>query len=371
MPIAAMGAEVPIARRYLLADKAKLFVALGGVTLAVVLILVIQSVYQGVRRDYASFIRSLPGDVWVTQKGITGLTFSSSFLTERDAADVASIPGVRAVHRLYGRLTSFEVDGDETRIYVWAMAPGGNLTAEEKRFLPEPGTIFIDRSLAKQAGLSRGDTMRYGNAEFTVAEIGRVGNVLIAQFAFINEKDYERLFGAPGAANFFLVSVSPEAIEGVMAEIAIRVDGSSVFTTDGFVKAAEEAARDFLPIMRVVTAISFMVGLALLSLTMYSATIEQAREYAIMKILGASPFRLYRVVLSQSAIIALLGFSVGVGLAFLFNRVAGDLVPQFVTYIRWQDAALALSVTALMTFVASYLPINRVARVDPASVFRA
>jgi hypothetical protein len=30
-----MGAEIPIARRNLLADKAKLFVALGGVTLAV------------------------------------------------------------------------------------------------------------------------------------------------------------------------------------------------------------------------------------------------------------------------------------------------------------------------------------------------
>jgi putative ABC transport system permease protein len=366
-----MGAEVPIARRYLLADKAKLFVALGGVTLAVVLILVVQSVYQGVRRDYASFIRSLPGEVWVSQKGITGLTFSNSFLTRQAAADVASIPGVEAVHRLYGRLTSFEVDGHETRIYVWAMAPGGNLTAEEKRFLPEPGTIFIDRSLAKQAGLSRGDTMRYEDAELTVAEIGHVGNVLIAQFAFINEKDYERLFGVPGAANYFLVSVSPEAIEGVTDEIARRVDGSSVFTTEEFVEVAEEAARDFLPIIRVITAISFIVGLALLSLTIYSATIERAREYGIMKVLGASPWRLYRVVLSQSAIITLLGFSVGVGLAFLFNRVAGDFVHQFVTYIRWQEVALTLGIVALMTFVASYLPINRVARVDPASVFRA
>jgi putative ABC transport system permease protein len=366
-----MGAEVPIARRYLLADKAKLFVALGGVTLAVVLILVVQSVYQGVRRDYASFIRSLPGEVWVSQKGITGLTFSNSFLTRQAAADVASIPGVGAVHRLYGRLTSFEVDGHETRIYVWAMAPGGNLTAEEKRFLPEPGTIFIDRSLAKQAGLSRGDTMRYEDAELTVAEIGHVGNVLIAQFAFINEKDYERLFGVPGAANYFLVSVSPEAIEGVTDEIARRVDGSSVFTTEEFVEVAEEAARDFLPIIRVITAISFIVGLALLSLTIYSATIERAREYGIMKVLGASPWRLYRVVLSQSAIITLLGFSVGVGLAFLFNRVAGDFVHQFVTYIRWQEVALTLGIVALMTFVASYLPINRVARVDPASVFRA
>jgi putative ABC transport system permease protein len=366
-----MGAEVPIARRNLLADKAKFFVALGGVTLAVVLILVVQSLYQGIRRDYASFIRSLPGEVWVSQKGITGLTFSSSFLTSQAAVDIASIPGVRAVHRLYGRLTSFEVDGDERRIYVWAMAPGGSLTPEEQRILPEPGTIFIDRSLAKQAGLSRGDMVSYGDAELTVAEIGQVGNVLIAQFAFINQKDYERLFDPPEAANYFLVSVSPEAIEGVMEEIGRRVDGSSVFTTEEFVKAAEETPRNFLPIIQVITAISFIVGLALLSLTTYSATIERGREYGIMKALGASRWQLYRIVLSQSAMVALLGFSAGVGLALLFNRVAGDVVPEFVTYIRWQDVALTLGVAGLMTLVASLLPINRVARVDPASVFRA
>ena len=366
-----MGAEVPIARRNLLADKAKFFVALGGVTLAVLLIVVVQSLYQGVRREYASFVRSLPGEVWVSQKGVSGLTFSNSFLTKQAAADVASIPGVRAVHRLYGRLTSFEVNGDETRIYVWSIAPGGKLTAEEERFLPEAGTIFIDRAIAKQAGLSLGDSVKYDDTEFTVAGIGHVGAVLIAQFAFINHEDYERLFGVPGAANYFLVSVSPEAIGGVMDEIARRVDGSSVFTKDEFVEVAEEPVRDFLPLLQVVTILSFLVGLGLLCLTIYSATIERTREYGIMKALGASPWRLYRIVLSQSAMVALLGFSAGVGLAFLFNRVAADVVPRFATYIRWQEVALTLGIVALMTFVASYLPVNRVARVDPTSVFRA
>ena len=67
IPITAMGAEVPIARRNLLSDRVKFLMALGGVTLAVVLILVIQSVYQGVKREYASFIDDLPGDAWVAQ----------------------------------------------------------------------------------------------------------------------------------------------------------------------------------------------------------------------------------------------------------------------------------------------------------------
>jgi putative ABC transport system permease protein len=366
-----MGAEVPIARRYLLADKAKFFSALGGVTLAVVLILVIQSVYQGIRREYASFIDALPGDVWVAQRGITGVIFSNSFLTEQDAANVRTIPGVTAVHRLYGRLTSFEVNGDEKRLYVWALAPGGVLAPEEMRVVPEPGTIFIDRFFAREAGVSRGDVLKYDASELTVAEVGRVGNVLLAEFAFVHPEDYSRLFGDPGAANFFLVSLGPDAADDIVQEIAGRVEDSSVYTRDEFVAVAQEVVHDFLPLVRVIIVISLIVGLTLLSLTIYSATIERAREYAIMKVLGASPLRLYHIVLSQSAIITLLGFCVGVGLAFLFNRVAGDFVHQFVTCIRWQEVAFTLGIVAVMTFVASFLPIHRVARVDPASVFRA
>jgi len=366
-----MGAEVPIARRYLLADKVKLFSALAGVTLAVVLILVIQSLYQGVKREYASFVADLPGDVWVSQRGISSVIFSNSFLTKQDAANVQTIPGVTAVHRLYGRLTSFEVKGDEKRLYVWALAPGGILTPEERGVLPEPGTIFIDRFFAKEAGVSRGDVLRYDGSELTIAEIGRVGNVLQAEFAFIHVEDYSRLFGDPGAANFFLVSLGPDAADDIVQEIAGRVEDSSVYTSEDFVAVTQESVAHFLPLLRVVMAISLIVGLTLLSLTIYSATIERAREYAIMKVLGASPWRLYRIVLSQSAIITCLGFSAGVGLAFLFNRVAGDFVHEFVTCIRWQEVAFTLGIVALMTFLASYLPINRVARVDPASVFRA
>ena len=371
IPIIAMGAEVPIARRNLLSDRVKFLMALGGVTLAVVLILVIQSVYQGVKREYASFIDDLPGDAWVAQKGISGMVFSNSFLTPDDAAKVVAIPGVTAVHRLYGRLASFEVDGDEGGLYVWAVAPGGNLTPEERRMLPEPGTIFIDRSFAQRVGVSRGEAVSYDGSKLTVAEVGRVGNVLMAEFGLISPEDYFRLFGDPGAAKFFLVSLGPEASDSTLEEIAQRIDRSSVYTKEEFIGVAQEPVHDFLPMVRVVMALSLVVGLGILSLTIYSATIERSREYGIMKVLGASPIRLYRIVFSQSAIIALLGFGIGVGLSFLFNRTAGDIVPQFVTYIRWQDVVLVFGITAFMTFAASFLPMNRVARVDPASVFRA
>jgi len=351
----------------------KLLVAIGGVTLAIVLILVVQSLYYGVQKEMDSFVHALPGDVWIVQEGTTDLVFSNSHLPENDARRIHNVDGVGALYSLNGRLMAFKSDNGEVRTYVMALDFLGGGTPEGTDVVPDRDEIFLDKTFAKQAGLSEGDDLSFGDRSFKVADIRGIGNVLVTQFAFVNPIDFAAIFGTPGSVNYYLASLddsaSPEAARTKLEE---EVTGSSVFFTNDFAdRAATKSTGDFLPIIRVIMAIAFIVGLAVLSLIIYSATIERAREYAIMKVIGASPIGLYRIVLSQSIFIAVIGFMGGVGLAFVFNRVAGDIVPQFITHIRARDIAFVFGVTVFMSFIASYLPINRVARVEPASVFRA
>jgi len=365
--------QIPVGRRSLLADRAKFILAVGGVALAIVLILVIISLYEGVRRETSSFIQAMPGDIWVTQEGTTDLVFSNSHLPESVVADAAAVDGVIGVDRLYGRLMSFAVDGENVRSFVMALSPDESLNRPSlQEFMPKPGTIILDSTFATQAGLSEGDALAFAGEELIVAEARHVGNVLVAQFSFVSAEDFARLFGIPGSVNFLLVSTADDATGPAVTSLAEEIPGSSVYSTGDFAGlASEKGTGDFLPIIRVEVAISFIVGISILSLVVYSATIERAREYAIMKVLGASPLRLYRIVLGQSSIIAAFGFGIGIGLTFLVNRVAGDLVPQFVTYIRWQDILFVFIFAAVMTFVSSFLPLHRIARVEPAAVFRA
>jgi putative ABC transport system permease protein len=365
---------VPIARRNLLADKVKLVVAVGGVTLAIVLIIVVNSLYQGVRRDMDAFVRRLPGDVWITQRGTTDLVFSNSYLPADAAPDLRSTDGVQQVYALNGRLMAFEHEGREVRTYVMSLDfLGGDGTAQGTEFVPPYNQIILDNTFAKQAGLSEGERLTFGEKTFTVADVRGLGNVLVTQFAFIPPDAFSELFEVGGAVNYFLIVLDDGADPAsVMPKLTEQVPGSSVFTTEAFgARSSENATGDFLPIIRVILAISFIVGLAVLSLVIYSSTIERAREYAIMKVIGASQMGLYRIVLSQAIFIAVVGFGGGVGLAYLFNEVAGDLVPQFITYIRTKDVAMIFGVTLVMSIIASFMPINRVARVEPASVFRA
>jgi ABC-type antimicrobial peptide transport system permease subunit len=73
--------------------------------------------------------------------------------------------------------------------------------------------------------------------------------------------------------------------------------------------------------------------------------------------------------MEQSVVTCLLGFVLGAGGTVIATRFVGDLVPQFVTLLRWQDIALVLLTTLIMSVIAAVLPVRRIANVDPVAVF--
>ncbi len=79
---------------------------------------------------------------------------------------------------------------------------------------------------------------------------------------------------------------------------------------------------------------------------------------------------LYGVVLQQSLMVGALGFLLGAGLNLIIGRVAENVVYQFVTFVRWQDTLAVLGVTLLMSAVAAYVPVRRLASIDPVTVFK-
>jgi putative ABC transport system permease protein len=119
-----------------------------------------------------------------------------------------------------------------------------------------------------------------------------------------------------------------------------------------------------------VLIISFIVGLAVAGLTIYTATIEKAREYGILKAEGFTNRDLYRLVFEQSLVTGLLGFLIGAGLTLIVAPFAQQSVPQFVVFVRWQDIGAVAGTTLVMSLLAAYIPIRRLTSIDPVSVFK-
>ncbi len=49
---------------------------------------------------------------------------------------------------------------------------------------------------------------------------------------------------------------------------------------------------------------------------------------------------------------------------------AQGLVPQFVVFVRWQDILGVTGATLLMALIAAFIPVRRLAQIDPVTVFK-
>jgi len=117
--------------------------------------------------------------------------------------------------------------------------------------------------------------------------------------------------------------------------------------------------------------VSYVVGLLVIGLTIYTATVERAREYGVLKAIGADTTRLAAVVISQAFIGAGLGVVVGIGLSYTVAVLIGTVLPEMQVLIETSALLRELPILALITALAALLPLGRIARLDPMVVFRA
>jgi putative ABC transport system permease protein len=364
-----------IAWRNLSREKARLTISVGGVAFAVLLILIIRGLYTGVTEQATRYIRSVGADVWVAEAGTPGDLFHSvSVMPEGLKTQIQQVDGVEEVDPLIGRAVVFRISGTDANVYLLGIDDVASLAAPPRvwsgKRLPSRGEIVVDRVFANNFGVKLGDVLEIGNLRLKVVGIAIGGNAVISQFAWANRADAAQLLGVPGIANFFLVrsSANPKLVAD---RIEKSVPGVKTFTRDEFAEKNVASLReDFLPILWVLGVIAFVIGVAVIGLTIYTATIEKSREYGVLKAIGFSNLRLYWVVYLQSVTAGALGFAVGTALSFGLGAALEQWVPIFVTTLQPIDLVVVGLVTLCMAVFSSFIPIRRVAQLDPAMVFR-
>jgi putative ABC transport system permease protein len=364
--------SVPIARRNLTAERARLGISISGVAFAVLLILIVLALYRGWSRAGELF-EELPGQLWVVQHGTSDPFHSVSLLTPQDVELIKEVPGVAATVPVLSRQMTLHTGSGETSVRLMALGPPADAIVTDDRYLPESGTIVIDRTLSRKTGLGVGDTLLLRDKELTVSRVSPPGGDVLSQFAFVSFEDANSIFGVSGVVNYAMVILKEGSdAESAAAEIGRGNPGVTVFTSGEFAESVrKEIDESFIPIILILVIIGFVVGSAVVGLTIYTATIERARDFGVMKALGASSVFLYRVVLTQSVALTAIGFVAGVLAALATARLAERAVPEFATDFQTGDIAFVLIVAVVMSVVASVMPVRRINGIDPAMVFRA
>jgi putative ABC transport system permease protein len=123
-------------------------------------------------------------------------------------------------------------------------------------------------------------------------------------------------------------------------------------------------------VITIMNLIGFLIGLAVMALTVYTSTLSRRREYGLLKALGARNADLYRTVLAQAILSVILGFLFGLILTLMLTIV----IPIFGSNLVLEVSRISLlkvgSVSLLIAAISAMIPIRQIARLDPAMVFR-
>ncbi len=359
-------------------EKGRFIVSVGGVAFAVVMVLLLWGLYAGWNNRMTQYIESVNADFWVAQKGAADLSHSVSILKSDLEDTLAGIDGVASVKRFIGRQIAFDLPEEkDVHVYVVGFDPrsgeNGPITMIRGSRTPREKEIIIDRAFSKNYGLDVGDTIPLKKGEqWTVVGIADGGNQVIRTYAFVNLDEAERMLDMTSLTNYFLVTVQDgQRTEVVQERIESAADVQATPRDKFIVENKRIVKETFLPIVLVLLVVAFAIGAAVIGLIIYTATIEKASEYGVLKALGFSRWSLYYIVLAQSLFSGVLGYAAGVGVAYSAAWLIQIIEPSFITDFQFSTFLWVLGMTVMMALVAAWAPTHRIASIDPTEVFRA
>ena len=365
-----------LAYRNLFQNKIRLVISVGGVALALLLILSLDAIFTGVEQRVTVYINNSGADIFVAQSGVRNMHMASSSMPTFVRSQVKIMPGVASVSPIH-YVSNMVVTGDERNLaYIIGLPEkanmGGPWNVSAGRNIPAQGEAIIDRTVAKNSGVKIGDNVEILGEDMEVVGLTEETASLTNSVAFISEDDFTELRNDPGTISFLLVKVKDgESPELIARQIQARVRDVTVQTTGEFASQERRVVKDMsTDLITIMNLIGFLIGLAVMALTVYTATLSRRAEYGVLKALGASNRQLYQTVLSQAALSVMIGFLVGLVITLILSFSVDRLGLNMELRISAASLVKVAGFSLVIAGFSAILPIRQIAGLDPAAVFR-
>jgi putative ABC transport system permease protein len=365
-----MNTTVPVARRNILSDRRRLVISTLGVGLAVALILLLEGLWGGLLAGISAYPDRVGASLFVREPGTMVLTEGVVPLSA--IATIQAIPGVQRADPVLAKYVILDLHGTKEAVSVIGFRPGsmgGPWDIIAGRTVQADGQVAMDQSLAADHGIGVGDTIAVQGQTLRVIGLSsRTRTFTGGGFVFMSLAAAERLFGEFRTATFILVRTSdPTPVEAAIRErTGLAADPPAAIAAGEREVYAGILGRVF----NLMLLIAFAAGTLIVALTVYSGVVDRLREYGIAKAIGAGRTRLFRIVVGQTLVLATLGTLEGFVLFAVGSRVLVRLRPQFPSSLTLGAVAGVVLAAGVMALLAAIVPTHRIARLDPASVYR-
>ena len=352
--------------RNLLHRPLRTLIGVLAVAVEVALVVLIVGLTSGLLTETAKRIEGIGADIMLQPPAASiFLGFSGSPMPIKVGNRLADLKYVQSVAPALLQFNStggveviYGIDPDSFR------AVSGGFVFLKGQDMEGPDDLLVDDWAARAKNLKVGDTYTLLNHDWHVAAIIEHGK---GARLFVPITTLQELVGARDKASIFLLKCTrPEHTEDVMEEIRSVLPGYTVRPLKDFLSLMTSTNIPGLEaFINAMIALAIAIGLLVIFLTMYTTVIERTRDIGVLKSLGANRVFIVRALLTESAVLCVIGIAAGVGLsyavraAFLagFPTLSILITPQWV--LRAGGIALAGAI-----FGASY-PAWVASRKDP------
>ncbi|HET7421238.1 MAG TPA: ABC transporter permease [Candidatus Dormibacteraeota bacterium] len=365
-----------LAWRNLIQDKTRAGLSVLGVALAIMLILVLGGFVSGLNVQVTRYLDHAPGSIVLLRTGLQGASSVTPTNTLPDSALTAarSTAGVAAAVPVVSQTAVLDLGSAKQFVIVvgydpalgggpWLMGSGREPIADDE--------VVVDSVLAARRGIHLGDSLTLMGTPFRVAGSSDESTTWMTGYVFMTLAAAQKLYSAVGMLTMiFVTPAHGVAVSDLIArldsiaDVEARPKAELISDTRSFYLATMGAPLNLM------AGIASLVGVTVVGLVTYTATIERRREYGMLKAVGARNRVLYAVVAQQALVAALAGSIVGVAAARGAAWTIMALRPQFLITVEPSSVLTALAAGLLMALVGALFPVRTLGRLAPAEVFR-
>lgn len=343
------------ALKMLMGDRSKYFGMVMGLTFASFIMTQQPAIFTGLMARTFSFITDLgQPDIWVMDPKVQFIDDIKP-MQDTQLYRVRGVEGVEWAVPLYKGLLKARLENGnfQTCIVVGL----------------DDATLIGGRPVP----LKLGDVLELNDRRATVVGIARVTRTFQSQPVIYTT--YTRAIGfAPRERkllSFVLVKArAGEDLQALTARIQ-SATGLAAYTRDEFKMLTVQyfMKNTGIPInFGMAVLLGFIIGAAVAGQTFYNFTLDNLRQFGVLKAMGTGNGMLLRMILLQATVVGTIGWGLGVGAAALFGYVFRDGVLAF--KFPWQLLVISGGAVTLICIFAALLSILKVIKLEPAIVFK-
>jgi putative ABC transport system permease protein len=372
-----------VALRMLLGDRSKYLSLVFGLAFAVLLITQQGSIFLGLMLRATGPLQNISQpDLWVADPHVKWVSETRA-LSDQDLNRVRSVPGVAWAEPFFtARATAELPDQNFRSVHLMGISRttmvGRPPEVLQGRLddLKIPDAVMVEESSRSKLGFPEiGDELKLNDRRAIVVGFVRAkagfDSPAVVYTTYENAITYVPL--GRNKLTYVLVGVKPEAnLKEVQASIG-RLPDLAAFTPDEmrmrtvrFIMSETGIGINF----GITVFLGFIVGLVVSAAIFYQFTLDNIRNFAVLKAMGARRLTLVGMILLQSMAVGAIGFGIGVGGAGLFSLAGRKPGAELATYFPWPLMVGALIAMLLCVSIGSLLSLQRVLRLEPAVVFK-